>query len=251
MDLIIQKKFMGLWNTYFDGAELPIAFFYGDTAANAEIMKPAKGHSCLICELARVRKGESLAYDERALACGGARRYLGFAEGLRPGFEHFLSCGIPGKMEGERYKKSPEIVLELLKNQKTSTRSGKYIVFKRWDMLEENDRPEVVFFFASPDVLAGLFTLANFDETDPHGVTAPFAAGCGSIVYYPFLEILAERPRAVIGMFDPSARPCVAPGELSFSVPMKKFLKMIVHMEESFLITPTWKAILNRIKTGK
>ena len=153
-------------------------------------------------------------------------------------------------MEVAEYTKSPEIVLELLKNQKTSTRSGKYIVFKRWDMLEENDRPEVVFFFASPDVLAGLFTLANFDETDPHGVTAPFAAGCGSIVYYPFLEILAERPRAVLGMFDPSARPCVAPGELSFSVPMKKFLKMIVHMEESFLITPTWKAILNRIKGG-
>ena len=151
-------------------------------------------------------------------------------------------------MEGERYKKSPEIVREMLKSQKTPTRSGKYIVFKRWDMLEEDDRPEVVFFFASPDVLAGLFTLANFDEIDPHGVTAPFAAGCGSIVYYPLLEILSERPRAVIGMFDPSARPCVAAGELSFSVPMKKFLRMIVHMEESFLITPTWKKLLERIR---
>lgn len=251
MDTGIQKKFLDLWGTYFDGAELPIAFFYCDTAANAEIVKPARGQSCLICELARVRKGESLAYGERALACGGARRYLGFSEGMRPGFEHFLSCGIPGKMEGERYKKSPEVVLELMKSQKTLTRTGKYIVFKRWDTLEEDDRPEVVVFFASPDVLSGLFTLANFDETEPDGVMTPFAAGCGSIVYYPFLENLSERPRAVIGMFDPSARPCVAPGELSFSVPMKKFLKMIVHMEESFLITPTWKALLGRIKAAE
>jgi len=29
-----------------------------------------------------------------------------------PHFEYFLSCGIPGKLEGERYKKSPELVKE-------------------------------------------------------------------------------------------------------------------------------------------
>lgn len=27
-----------------------------------------------------------------------------------PNFEYFLSCGIPGKLEGERYKKTPELV---------------------------------------------------------------------------------------------------------------------------------------------
>jgi hypothetical protein len=50
------------------------------------------------------------------------------------------------------------------------------------------DDPEVVIFFAQPDVLSGLFTLANYDEADPNGVFAPFAAGCGSIVHYPYLE---------------------------------------------------------------
>ncbi len=33
-----------------------------------------------------------------------------------PDFEYFLSCGIPGKLEGERYKKSPEMVKEYLKH---------------------------------------------------------------------------------------------------------------------------------------
>ena len=31
--------------------------------------------------------------------------YLGFSEKVRPNFEFFLSCGIQGKFEGERYKK--------------------------------------------------------------------------------------------------------------------------------------------------
>ena len=93
-------------------------------------------------------------------------------------------------------------------------------------MITENDNPDVVIFFATPDILSGLFTLANFDQSEPNSTFAPFGAGCGSIVHYPYLEKDKERPRAVIGMFDPSARICVTSGELSFSVPMVKFLKI-------------------------
>jgi hypothetical protein len=49
-------------------------------------------------------------------------------------------------------------------------------------------------------------------------------------------------------MFDPSARPCVPNDTLSFSVPMKRFEKMINYMEESFLITDTWQKVKERIK---
>jgi hypothetical protein len=44
-------------------------------------------------------------------------------------------------------------------------------------------------------------------------------------------------------MFDTSARRFVATDELTFSVPFKKFVGMVENMEESFLITRTWKAI--------
>jgi len=83
----------------------------------------------------------------------------------------------------------------------------KFIVFKRWDMLEESDEPDVVIFFANPDVLSGLFTLANFDIGDPNGAFSPFSSGCGSIVQYPYLEKESDCPKAVVGMFDVSARP--------------------------------------------
>jgi hypothetical protein len=169
---------------------------------------------------------------------------------MRPGFEYFLSCG-NDQMEGERYIKTPEMVKKLLQNQKTMPVEGKNIIFKRWDNLSEDDNPDVVIFFARPDVLSGLFTLANFDQTEPNGTITPFGAGCGTIIYFPYLESMSERQRAVIGMFDPSARPCVLEDLLTFAVPMKRFEKMIGYMEESFLITGTWTTVRTRINRKK
>jgi hypothetical protein len=247
MDNHTRDKFLERWKKYFDDSELPIVAYYSDDSHNAEKVAPAKGHSCLICELARVRKGQALSYDEAALGCGGARRYLGYTDKIMPKFEYFLSCGIPGELEGERYIRTPGMVLEMQKDQKRLPIKGKSIIFKRWDKLSEEDYPEIVIFFATPDVLAGLFTLANYDQTGPDSTIAPFAAGCGSIVHYPYLEKDSDRQRAVIGMFDPSARPCVPAGTLSFSVPMPKFVKMKDYMDECFLITPTWNKVLKRI----
>ena len=116
-------------------------------------------------------------------------------------------------------------------------------------MLEESDEPEVVVFFARPDVLSGLFTLANYDVGEPNGVFCPFSAGRSSIVQYPYLEKDSDRPRAVLGMFDVSARPFMPEGILSFSVVMSRFGTMIENADESFLITPSWHKIQKRIKS--
>jgi hypothetical protein len=79
-------------------------------------------------------------------------------------------------------------------------------------------------------------------------VFAPFGAGCSSVIQYPYIEGRSGRPRAVIGLFDVSARPFV-PGEvLTFSVPMIKFTRMIQNVEESFLITDSWRKVQERIQ---
>jgi len=165
-----------------------------------------------------------------------------------PDFEYFLSCGLPGKMEGERYKKSPEIVNELMKNQQPAKAPGNYLVFKRWDRLEVEDNPLVVIFFARPDVLSGLFTLANFAESQPYGVIAPFCAGCASIVDYPLRELKSSENRAVLGMFDVSARPFLPSTTLTIAVPWPRFECMVDNMKESFLITKSWNKVRSRIK---
>jgi uncharacterized protein (DUF169 family) len=249
MDLNLKDKFLKLWKKYFNNAELPITFYYSDKTGNAEAAKASPEYRCVIGALDRVRKGQSLALNVDAVGCPGGKRYLGFAENLMPDFEYFLSCGIPGKLEGERYKKTPEMVKEYMKKHAPVMKApGKYIVFKRWDMLDETDRPDVVIFYAESDVISGLFTLASFDEAEQNMVIVPFGSGCASIVQYPFIEVKSAHPRGVIGMFDVSARPFVSKDELTFSVPMSKFIRMVDNMEESFLITPSWARVQKRIK---
>jgi len=51
----------------------------------------------------------------------------------------------------------------------------------------------------------------------------------------------------VLGMFDVSARPCVPETSLTFAVPMKRFREMIQNMDESFLITESWRAVRDRL----
>jgi hypothetical protein len=194
-----------------------------------------------------VRKGRPLAWNVQSLGCGGARRYLGYTDEIRPDFEYFLSYGIPGKLEGERYIKTPEMVKAAMANMQCIPAIGRYIIFKRFDQLTPDDKPLAVIFFAKPDVLSGLFTLANFDQPDGNGVIAPFGSGCGSIIYQPLMQEDKDNPKAILGMFDASARPCVQKDVISFAVPVKKFEIMVGNMDESFLITETWEIVKKRI----
>lgn len=250
MDIELKQKFNELWKTYFNGSEIPIAFYYTDQEGCGELVNPPSGHQCFISVLSKVRMGTSLCFDVNSIGCGGGKKYLGFSQEIMPNFEYFLSCGIPGKLEGERYKKSPEMVKEVMKQIPEFKAPARFIVFKRWDKLEKEDNPEVVIFFAQPDVLSGLFTLVSFDEVEPNGVFTPFSAGCGSIVQYPYLEKDSDRPRGVLGMFDVSARPYVPKNTLTFSLPMNKFVRMIENMDESFLITQSWSKVRKRISSS-
>jgi hypothetical protein len=251
MDAEFKERFLQNWARYSPGAELPIGFYYSNSAVQKCMAKPPQGHRCVIGDIAKVRKGKTACFDTHTIGCTGGKRYLGFESKLAPNFEFFLSYGIPGKLEGERYKKSPELVKEFIKEQQPSKAPGDYIIFKRFDQMGDNDKPLVVIFFAHPDVLSGLFTLANYDERQPNGVIVPFCAGCGSIVDFPLKEAKSSEPRAVLGMFDVSARPCVPSTVLTFAVPWSKYVRMVDNMEESFLITKSWNKVRTRIKRDK
>ena len=243
----IKDKFLILWKKYFNDSELPLTFYYTKEDSHADSAVTGETSRCVIGALANVRKGNPLCFDVDSIGCPGGKRYLGYTEDIMPNFEYFLSSGIPGELEGERYCKSPELVKEIYEQMPVFKAPGRYIVFKRWDNISEDDEPEVVIFFAEPDVLSGLFTLYRFDEADRDIVYAPFGSGCSTIVQYPYLEKDEDHPRAVIGMFDPSARPYIPRNTVTFSFPMKKFITMIENMEASFLITDTWSNIQKRI----
>lgn len=246
MDPQFRDRFMSLWEKYFDKAELPLVFFYTD-AEPADQKRSPGGHRCVMTDINRARQGKVMHMTAEGVGCFGGKRYLGFRQELMPKFEYFLSCGIPGELEGERYKKSPELVKAYMADVPDFRAPGKAVVFKRWDLLNGADDPDVVIFFASPDVLAGLFTLYGYDEADRNAVAAPFGAGCASIVMYPYLEGAKERPKGILGMFDVSARPFVPASTLTFAVPTAKFIRMVDNMEESFLQTKSWALVRKRL----
>ncbi|MDH4157781.1 MAG: DUF169 domain-containing protein [candidate division Zixibacteria bacterium] len=250
MDMTFKQMFLDRWNHFFPGVELPICFYYTDDAGLVDKAPPTSEWRCFIADLAKVRKGKPVAFGAEAVTCSGGQRYLGFSQELRPDFEYFLSCGIEGRLEGERYKKTPELVNEFMKRVPPFEAPGKFIVFKRFDVLEKTDEPQVTIFFVSPDAMAGLFTLAGFDSAASEAVAAPFGSGCSSIVFLPYCQLQESQPKPIIGMFDISARPYVASDILTFAAPWPKFVSMVHDMEESFLITASWDKVRKRLGEG-
>jgi hypothetical protein len=250
MDTSLNAFFLSRWKKYFGDQDLPIGYFYADRVSEADRAATSNTHRCLIGNLSRVREGYPFVYEETTPGCAGGKRYTGFSQTLRPNFEYFLSCGIPGEMEGERYKKSPELVRGYLKAHPAFDAPGRVLVFKRWDKFADRESPLAVMFFATPDVLSGLFTLANYDSADPNQVMAPMGSGCASIISYPLLEARSENPRCVLGMFDVSARPCVPADRLTFTVPMVRFERMVHNMDESFLIAESWGSVRSRLEAA-
>lgn len=245
MDPEFKSYFISRWQNYFPDTDLPIGYLYTEQPLESDLEETFVEHRCLIGNLERVRKGFPFVYQKNTPGCSGGKRYSGFSDSFHPKFEYFLSCGIPGELEGERYKKTPELVQEYLKNSLSFEAPNHSLVFKRFDKFAALEQPIAVVFFATHDVLSGLFTLANFDRADLHGVIAPMGSGCASIISYPYHEAKSAAPRCILGMFDVSARPYVPKNTLTFSIPFKRFKEMVLNMDESFLVTDSW----NQVKT--
>lgn len=250
MDLDFKDHFTNQWERYFLKADLPVTFYYTDEVTDEDLEESRNESRCLIGNLIRVRRGHTFVYTNSSPGCLGGKRYTGFSQKLRKDFEYFLSCGIEGKLEGEHYKKSPGLVEAMLKTQPPFIAPGHYLVFKRWDKLTETDEPSAVIFFAKPDVLSALFTLANYDTADLNGVISPMGSGCSSIVQHALKELKSENPRCILGMFDISARPYVPSDTLTMTVPMNRFIEMVKNMDESFLNAGSWKSVMERMESS-
>lgn len=248
MDILLRDRFTESWEKYFPGSDLPVSIEFKDNADDGELVETPRGWRCIICQIAKARSGDSIVFTEKSITCGGGLRYSGYSDSIHLNFRYFLSYGKKGIVDGERYKQTPEIVDDWEKQIPKYPPHKKYLHIKRWDKLKENDNPEVIVFFARPEVMSGLFTLANYDQSSPFGVICPMGSGCSSILLYPWLEQQKDDPKVVLGMFDPSARKCVPNDIFTMAFPMKRFETVIGFMDESFLITPQWKTVLKKIQ---
>jgi len=91
-----------------------------------------------------------------------------------------------------------------------------YVVFKPLSLADpDKEILQLVIFYVNADQLTALVVLANYDDPDSSSVYIPQASGRQSTCLIPFHESQQERPRAVVGLMDVSARPYVDPGILA------------------------------------
>lgn len=248
MKIKIKERFIEAWEKYFPGCDLPIVCFYANELNTVEYPnapKPnAKGYTCIFSQIAPVRNGRARAFNKENLGCFGSFLPFGFDTEVTEDVRNYV-CNV------ERVKKSYDLIDCMYEHRPPKQAPGKYLMFKRWDTLEEQDAPQVVFFFGNPDVITGLHGLANFDSITPYEVIAPFGTGCDSIVGFPMHELESEHPKAVLGPLDPSVRINFKPNISTFSVPWPKFLSMLENMDGSFLATDSWSKIISRFSRDK
>ncbi|MBM3477285.1 MAG: hypothetical protein FJX75_28795 [Armatimonadetes bacterium] len=222
----------------------PLAFVYSDTEPSG--FRPEEGKwACILAVMGRARRGETVYFDAEHVGCGGGGYFLGLCE-RTPKVEYFVSTGIPGEMEGEHYKQSPEIMLKTIELYPMPPAPAKYAIIKPLSALTEEETPEVIICLATPDQLCGLVMLAGFARAED-AVLCPFSSGCGSIISRPLLEAQRAEPRAVVGIFDPSSRLFLREDEMTFAAPRALWEEMLGNADESFLKTETWAKVRRRI----
>jgi uncharacterized protein (DUF169 family) len=208
--------------------------------------------SCVIGKIWLARKKKTAAYfDREHYGCLGGAFYLGF---LKPQLEtvaRFISTGIPGRFEGERYFESPEVSRNFFATIDPRPAPARFCVFKPLSHFSEGEVPEVVTFFARAEIISGLNQLAVFVTNDFEAVSSPFGAGCTNVVSWPLRYLSQGKLKAVMGGWDPSERKFLKPDEITFSVPYEMFQRMVARWPESFLSTDTWSIVKKRIALSK
>jgi len=75
------------------------------------------------------KKGKAVYFDKSHFWMSRGAYYMGFRDLPMPNIEYFLSCGIPGQMEGERYIKDTRTREGIFWKDETRPAPATYCVF--------------------------------------------------------------------------------------------------------------------------
>ena len=254
----------------------PVAVVLADEEPEQALrFKPGKW-GCVMFLFASAAKGRTAAFDRESYGCWGGGVGLGFGNAYQqfPGgeacFAHFLSSGneqwetgrTVGKaleeqagkafaedfLDGERYRKNPELVHDFIAELPITDVPTRYVLFKPLgDVAAGLETPRTVVFVVDADQLSALVILANYARRGIENVIIPWAAGCQTIGILPYAEGDREHPRAVVGLTDISARKAVrktlGKDHLTFAMPWRLFQKMEENVSGSFLEHRTWASL--------
>ena len=255
----------------------PVALIWSDEKPEGALQFKERKWGCIMWLAASAAKGKAAVCDRNTFGCFGGGVGMGFGDQYKnfPGgkecFCHFLSSGndqweqgrqsdekvkpfltkesYDNFVQGERYMKSPEQVKKFIECLPITDIPSAYVLFKPLSDVEPGrESPQVMVFFVDPDQLSALVVLANYDRGDNQNVLMPYAAGCQTIGIYPYQETQTQKPRAVVGLTDLSARVYIrrqlGDNLMTFAMPLALFKEMEANVAGSFLERPTWQSLV-------
>ncbi len=249
----------------------PVAILLQDERPEGAIVFTEGRRGCAMLLLAQAALGKTAALSRETAGCPGGAIGLGFESGFEDAERqsYFLSCGVEGSsaperlveqargmpdspmrehlLHGERYWRDPAAArafLELL--PKVPARP--WVVLMPLSAVPEGEEPAVVVFVADAAGISGLVTLAHYRRPAADGVIVPPGAGCMQFFLWAVAEGERDRPRAVLGLTDPSARVAIkrvlGTDVLSFAVPWRRYLEFEEDVAGSFLETTQWRELM-------
>lgn len=253
----------------------PVALLLTDEKPGGAVQfEPGKWGCVLSMFGAAAVKGRTAVFDRETYGCFGGGLGLGFGNtytkfpGGEEGFCNFLSNGNEASdqgrrigegmraggarpefvhhfLHGERFKKSPELVRAFIDALPITDIPTKYAAFVPLANIDPAAKqPESVTFLVTPDQLAALTVLANYDRPGLENVAIPYAAGCQVMGVFSYREARSAQPRCVVGLMDLSARQFLraqlGKEVVSFTIPFQRFLEMESNIEGSFLEQEPW-----------
>ena len=211
----------------------PLVEATGRACSFAYYKKWVQGHTLV------VRRGEG-DFAQPRHGCPGMQRAFGLEKTYPPWMANFLTDGKNGAPMGEGLKATPALAEEFLDRAQPP-------VFKQDAVLMGPLKPErfsearSLTFFADPDRLSALMTLAAYHSSDPEEIAAPFSSGCALMLRE--LESFG-RDRAVLGCTDVAMRRHLPPELLCLTVTPQRFARMLEVPEASFMFGEWWAELL-------
>ena len=259
----------------------PVAVLWSDEKPEKALQFKQGKYACAMRLVAAAAQGRTAVLDANTSGCVTAASAFGFGK-----FEDkwplgmdlyygFLSCGMKDKgideelqelinaaseqgsapqhmvdllMEGEGYKKTRELVKEHVDSWPIFQIEEKYVVLKPLKNVDsDNETPVQIIFFANPNQLSALITLANCSTGKSDMVKVGGGSACQDVALFAYQEAQEKNPRAILGFKDIFARNnlkrTVGTDKMTLTVPVKLFMTMEQDVDDSLLARDTWEEL--------
>lgn len=227
----------------------PVGLMFADKKPPHALFFKKSGNGCIAPLIFSAAKGKTVAIDKDSTGYACSAFYLGFAEWIFNGIEFFLSHSpVPIGRECERFVESPALAKEFVKSYVPLERIEKTYIFKPVPAFEEQEKPEIVLFFANADQLSALvFLIQHANPLDYDRVKTGFASACQAMITIPLQYARKGENKAFWGLHDISVRTSLPKDIMTLAMPYALFEEICNHAPKSFLITEKWKQIQRRM----